>query len=130
MSLSISIGPLVSLIAGILILVMPRLLSTIVALYLIIMGFFGPDGHGFHAPLSTLRCRCAGCCSAHTQGKAGDWPARPNACQRRRTFDGVPPRRLGVDAETTLPGHCVLVPVAQALMPGALAGTSRLAGPP
>ena len=24
-------------------------------------------------------------------------------CQRRRTFDGVPPRRLGVDAETTLP---------------------------
>lgn len=44
MSLSISIGPLVALIAGILILVMPRLLSTIVALYLIIMGILGLMG--------------------------------------------------------------------------------------
>lgn len=44
MSLSISIGPLVSLIAGMLILVMPRLLSTIVALYLIIMGILGLMG--------------------------------------------------------------------------------------
>lgn len=44
MSLGISIGPLVSLIAGILILVMPRLLSTIVALYLIIMGILGLMG--------------------------------------------------------------------------------------
>lgn len=44
MSLSISIGPLVSLIAGILILVMPRLLSTIVELYLIIMGILGLMG--------------------------------------------------------------------------------------
>lgn len=44
MPLSISIGPLVSLIAGILILVMPRLLSTIVALYLIIMGILGLMG--------------------------------------------------------------------------------------
>ena len=33
--------PLVSLIAGILILVMPRLLSTIVALYLIVIGVLG-----------------------------------------------------------------------------------------
>ena len=41
MSLSLSIGPLVSLVAGVLILVMPRLLSTIVALYLIIMGILG-----------------------------------------------------------------------------------------
>lgn len=41
MTLSLSIGPLVSLIAGILILVMPRLLSTIVAIYLIIMGILG-----------------------------------------------------------------------------------------
>ena len=44
MTLSLSIGPLVSLIAGILILVMPRLLSTIVALYLIIMGSLGLMG--------------------------------------------------------------------------------------
>jgi hypothetical protein len=41
MTLNLSIGPLVSLIAGILILVMPRLLSTIVAVYLIIMGVIG-----------------------------------------------------------------------------------------
>lgn len=41
MSFTLSVGPLVSLIAGILILVMPRLLSTIVALYLIIMGVLG-----------------------------------------------------------------------------------------
>jgi hypothetical protein len=41
MTFSLSIGPLVSLIAGILILIMPRLLSTIVALYLIVMGILG-----------------------------------------------------------------------------------------
>ena len=41
MSLSLSIGPLVSLIAGILTLIMPRLLSTIVALYLIVIGVLG-----------------------------------------------------------------------------------------
>lgn len=41
MTLTLSIGPLVSLVAGILILVMPRLLSTIVAIYLIVMGVLG-----------------------------------------------------------------------------------------
>jgi hypothetical protein len=41
MTFTLSIGPLVSLLAGILILVMPRLLSTIVAIYLIIMGILG-----------------------------------------------------------------------------------------
>ena len=44
MNFSLSIGPLVSLIAGILILIMPRLLSTIVALYLIVMGILGLIG--------------------------------------------------------------------------------------
>lgn len=44
MSLNLSIGPLVSLIAGILILIMPRLLSFIVAIYLIIMGVLGLAG--------------------------------------------------------------------------------------
>ena len=37
-NLSLSLGPLVALIAGILILIMPRLLNFIVALYLIITG--------------------------------------------------------------------------------------------
>ena len=41
MTFTLSVGPLVSLIAGILILVMPRLLSTIVAIYLIVVGVLG-----------------------------------------------------------------------------------------
>ena len=49
MNLTLSIGPLVSLIAGILILVVPRLLNYIVALYLIIIGLLGLFGaKGFH----------------------------------------------------------------------------------
>ena len=47
--MTLSIGPLVSLIAGILILVVPRLLNYIVALYLIIIGLLGLFGAGnFH----------------------------------------------------------------------------------
>lgn len=46
MNISLSLGPLVSLIAGILILVMPRLLNFIVALYLIIIGLIGLFGVG------------------------------------------------------------------------------------
>ncbi|WP_119965897.1 DUF3096 domain-containing protein [Simplicispira lacusdiani] len=41
MTLHLSLAPLVSLVAGILILVFPRLLSTIVALYLIVIGILG-----------------------------------------------------------------------------------------
>ena len=49
MNMTLSIGPLVSLLAGILILVMPRLLNYIVAIYLIIMGLLGLFGAGnFH----------------------------------------------------------------------------------
>jgi hypothetical protein len=43
--MTITLGPLISLIAGVLILVMPRLLNYIVAFYLIligIVGLFGP----------------------------------------------------------------------------------------
>ncbi|MBA2672113.1 DUF3096 domain-containing protein [Ramlibacter sp.] len=39
------IGPVAALIAGILILVMPRLLNIIVALYLIVVGVTGLLGH-------------------------------------------------------------------------------------
>lgn len=46
MNIHLSLGPLVSLIAGILILVMPRLLNYIVALYLIIIGIIGLFGMG------------------------------------------------------------------------------------
>jgi len=41
MNITLSLGPLVSLIAGILILVVPRLLNYIVAIYLIVSGLIG-----------------------------------------------------------------------------------------
>ena len=41
MTVTLSLGPLVSLIAGVLILVLPRLLNYIVALYLILIGLIG-----------------------------------------------------------------------------------------
>ena len=44
MSMFVSIGPLVALIAGILILVLPRLLNFIVAIYLILIGLLGLFG--------------------------------------------------------------------------------------
>ena len=46
MNLHLSIGPLIALLAGILILVVPRLLNYIVALYLIIVGLLGLFGAG------------------------------------------------------------------------------------
>jgi hypothetical protein len=49
MNMNISLAPLVSLIAGILILVAPRLLNYIVAIYLIVIGLIGLFGtSGFH----------------------------------------------------------------------------------
>jgi hypothetical protein len=45
MNLQLSIGPIIALIAGILILVMPRLLNYIVAVYLIAIGVIGLLGH-------------------------------------------------------------------------------------
>ncbi|MBX3578844.1 MAG: DUF3096 domain-containing protein [Rhizobiaceae bacterium] len=41
MELNVSLAPLVALIAGVLILVMPRLLNYIVAIYLIVVGLLG-----------------------------------------------------------------------------------------
>jgi Protein of unknown function (DUF3096) len=46
MNLTLSLAPLVSLLAGILILVMPRLLNYIVAIYLIVIGLIGLFGGG------------------------------------------------------------------------------------
>jgi Protein of unknown function (DUF3096) len=40
-TIAVGIGPIVSLIAGILILIIPRLLNYIVAIYLIIIGLLG-----------------------------------------------------------------------------------------
>jgi hypothetical protein len=44
MSLNLSIAPLIALIAGILILIVPRLLNYIVAIYLIVIGLLGIFG--------------------------------------------------------------------------------------
>jgi len=47
--MNLSLAPLVSLIAGILILVMPRMLNYIIAVYLIVIGLTGLFGlNGFH----------------------------------------------------------------------------------
>lgn len=46
MNLNLTLTPLISLIAGILILVMPRLLNFIVAIYLILVGLVGIFGLG------------------------------------------------------------------------------------
>lgn len=44
--MTLSLTPLISLIAGVLILVMPRLLNYIVAIYLIVIGLVGIFGTG------------------------------------------------------------------------------------
>ena len=49
--MNLTLAPLVALVAGILILIIPRLLNYIVALYLIItglLGLFGGTGGSFH----------------------------------------------------------------------------------
>ena len=45
MNIHLALGPLIALVAGILILVMPRLLNFIVAIYLIAIGVLGLVGH-------------------------------------------------------------------------------------
>lgn len=46
MNINVLLGPLISLIAGILILIVPRLLNYIVAIYLIVVGLIGLFGSG------------------------------------------------------------------------------------
>lgn len=46
MNATLAVGPIASLIAGILILLVPRLLNYIVAIYLIIIGVIGLIGTG------------------------------------------------------------------------------------
>lgn len=44
MNISLSLAPLVSLVAGVLILIVPRMLNYIVAIYLIVVGLLGLFG--------------------------------------------------------------------------------------
>jgi hypothetical protein len=48
MTLTFSAGPVIALIAGILILIIPRLLNYIVAVYLIVIGLLGLFGSHLH----------------------------------------------------------------------------------
>ena len=48
MNVTLSLAPLISLLAGILILVVPRMLNYIVAIYLILIGLLGLFGSGLH----------------------------------------------------------------------------------
>ena len=57
MNMTLSIAPLISLVAGILILAVPRLLNYIVAIYLIIIGLLGRLAPG------TLICTRKGVCA-------------------------------------------------------------------
>ena len=45
MNVTLSLAPLISLIAGVLILIVPKLLNYIVAIYLIVIGALGVFGH-------------------------------------------------------------------------------------
>ena len=46
MNIHLSLAPLIALMAGIMILIMPRLLNFIVAIYLIVIGLIGLFGTG------------------------------------------------------------------------------------
>jgi len=46
LNIHVGLAPVISLLAGILILAMPRLLNTIVAVYLIVIGLIGLFGGG------------------------------------------------------------------------------------
>jgi hypothetical protein len=48
MTMTVAVGPVIALIAGVLILVMPRLLNYIIAIYLIVIGLVGLFGHTTH----------------------------------------------------------------------------------
>lgn len=76
MTMSLSIGPIVALIAGILILIMPRLLNYIIALYLIIIGVLGLFGDG----------------PARVNADAGEMP--PAAVQHKLPAPGGPATRI------------------------------------
>ena len=72
MNFTFSIGPLVALIAGVLILIIPRLLNYIIALYLIIIGILGLTGvrGATHAEANDIP-------PAAVQSVAPDTPSKP-----------------------------------------------------
>jgi hypothetical protein len=73
MNLSLSIGPMVALIAGVLILIIPRLLNYIIALYLIVIGILGLTGtHG-----ARLNAEAPDDPPAAMQSAAPDAPVKP-----------------------------------------------------
>ena len=96
-TINLAIGPLVSLIAGILILIIPRLLNYIVAIYLIVIGLIGIFGWGGTHVSSAMGngdaaqavaehqvlAQCAGMQSLSSL-PAGGFARGANACRSRR----------------------------------------------
>ena len=75
MNINLAIGPIVSLIAGVLILIVPRLLNYIVAIYLILIGLIGIFGWGStHLRTASLELAPAHVASISA---SADVPSRP-----------------------------------------------------
>ena len=75
-TINLALGPIVSLIAGVLILIVPRLLNYIVAIYLMLIGLIGIFGWG------SLHARTADAGQPHEHVAAPYYaaaPARPAA---------------------------------------------------
>ncbi|MBE3085022.1 MAG: DUF3096 domain-containing protein [Bacteroidetes bacterium] len=47
MTLNLSIAPLLALVAGIIILIVPKMLNYVIAIYLIVIGVLGILGYGY-----------------------------------------------------------------------------------
>ena len=108
MNLTLAIGPLVALIAGILILIVPRLLNFIVAIYLIIIGLLGLFGEP-HQPALGPRAGAA------RSKRSSSAQVAPLAGRQRAERDGAdahalqaehlqrrPPRTCGGSAASCL----------------------------
>lgn len=86
MTINLAIGPVVSLIAGVLILIVPRLLNYIVAIYLIIIGLigvFGWSGTHIHSTSTDAAPVLAAPVTVTTVAPAGHAPDRQS-----RGFEG------------------------------------------
>ena len=72
MTIDLAAGPLVALVAGILILIVPRLLNYIVAIYLVVIGLIGIFGVGtLHATQYSAGPRAGPSTQDCTAGRAG-----------------------------------------------------------
>ena len=114
MNINLGIGPLVSLIAGILILVTPRLLNFIVAIYLIIIGLLGfsaraifTSSDGSENEERTRTRQRARLAPLEFEGRFSKSSIRDSSLARRMTIPvGLPPiRRRARNSASTCYGR-------------------------